>query len=75
MADELNRQRINMHYFVEQRMALIAPNLVRILGAGSAAMVEFETHIINIHYISLSSRWYHRQEVLDLCPNCQPATY
>jgi len=39
MADELNRQHINMHFFVEQRMALIAPNLVRILGAGSAAMI------------------------------------
>lgn len=49
MADELHRQRINMHCFVEQRMALIAPNLVRILGAASAAMVGILTRTF-LHY-------------------------
>lgn len=39
MIDELHQQRINMHLFVELRMALIAPNLCRIVNAGTAAML------------------------------------
>lgn len=39
MVDELNNQRMNMHLFVELRMTLIAPNLCRIVNAGTAAML------------------------------------
>jgi len=39
MAEELHMQRLKMHQFVELRMALIAPNLCRIVGAGTAAML------------------------------------
>ncbi|KAI1728894.1 snoRNA binding domain, fibrillarin domain-containing protein [Ditylenchus destructor] len=39
MVDELHAKRLLMHQFVELRMALIAPNLCRILGAGTAAML------------------------------------
>lgn len=39
MAEELHQQRMNMHQFVELRMGLIAPNLCKILGAGTAAMI------------------------------------
>lgn len=39
MAEELHLQRLKMHQFVESRMALIAPNLCRIVGAGTAAML------------------------------------
>ncbi|KAL3088659.1 hypothetical protein niasHT_010819 [Heterodera trifolii] len=39
MAEELYDLRMKMHLFVELRMALIAPNLCRIVGAGTAAML------------------------------------
>nr|CAD2167041.1 unnamed protein product [Meloidogyne enterolobii] len=39
MAEELYDQRMKMHMFVELRMSLIAPNLCRIVGAGTAAMI------------------------------------
>ena len=39
MAEELYNIRGKMHLFVELRMALIAPNLCRIVGAGTAAML------------------------------------
>lgn len=39
MAEELYDLRMKMHVFVELRMALIAPNLCRIVGAGTAAML------------------------------------
>lgn len=39
MAEGLHQERINMHQFVENRMTIIAPNLCRIVGAGSAALL------------------------------------
>jgi hypothetical protein len=39
MAEELYDLRMKMHMFVELRMSLIAPNLCRIIGAGTAAML------------------------------------
>ena len=39
MAEELHLQRLKMQQFVESRMTLIAPNLCRIVGAGTAAML------------------------------------
>uniref|UniRef100_A0A915DDH8 U4/U6 small nuclear ribonucleoprotein Prp31 n=1 Tax=Ditylenchus dipsaci TaxID=166011 RepID=A0A915DDH8_9BILA len=39
MVNELHQRKMTMHQFVEMRMALIAPNLCRILGAGTAAML------------------------------------
>jgi len=39
MAEGLGAHRMKMHQFVELRMALIAPNLCRIVGAGTAAML------------------------------------
>jgi len=39
MAESLHDERMHIHQFVEQRMTLIAPNLCRILGSGTAAMI------------------------------------
>lgn len=39
MAEQLHTDRLNMYQLVESRMALIAPNLCEILGAGTAAMI------------------------------------
>jgi U4/U6 small nuclear ribonucleoprotein PRP31 len=39
MVEELYDLRMKMHMFVELRMSLIAPNLSRIVGAGTAAML------------------------------------
>ncbi|KAI6182494.1 Pre-mRNA-processing factor 31 [Aphelenchoides bicaudatus] len=39
MAEKLYEERMHIHQFVEQRMTLIAPNLCRILGSGTAAMI------------------------------------
>ncbi|KAI6207634.1 Pre-mRNA-processing factor 31 [Aphelenchoides besseyi] len=39
LAEELDKERFSIHKFVEQRMTLIAPNLCRILGSGTAAMI------------------------------------
>jgi U4/U6 small nuclear ribonucleoprotein PRP31 len=39
MTEALQDERIRMHQYVEQRMALIAPNLCAIVGAGTAAML------------------------------------
>lgn len=39
MAEEVHQERHRMHQFVEMRMTLIAPNLCRIVGAGSAALL------------------------------------
>jgi U4/U6 small nuclear ribonucleoprotein PRP31 len=39
MAEALQEERVRMHQYVEQRMALIAPNLCAIVGAGTAAML------------------------------------
>jgi U4/U6 small nuclear ribonucleoprotein PRP31 len=39
MAEELHQERMRMHQYVEQRMTLIAPNVCRIVGAGTAAML------------------------------------
>ncbi|MFH4977409.1 hypothetical protein AB6A40_004118 [Gnathostoma spinigerum] len=39
MAESIHADRVNMYRLVESRMALIAPNLCEILGAGTAAMV------------------------------------
>uniref|UniRef100_A0AC35FMW8 U4/U6 small nuclear ribonucleoprotein Prp31 n=1 Tax=Panagrolaimus sp. PS1159 TaxID=55785 RepID=A0AC35FMW8_9BILA len=38
MAEALQEERVRMHQYVEQRMALIAPNLCAIVGAGTAAI-------------------------------------
>uniref|UniRef100_A0A914PQK0 Nop domain-containing protein n=1 Tax=Panagrolaimus davidi TaxID=227884 RepID=A0A914PQK0_9BILA len=38
MAEALQEERVRMHQYVEQRMALNAPNLCAIVGAGTAAM-------------------------------------
>uniref|UniRef100_A0A914XY03 U4/U6 small nuclear ribonucleoprotein Prp31 n=1 Tax=Panagrolaimus superbus TaxID=310955 RepID=A0A914XY03_9BILA len=39
LAEALQDERIRMHQYVEQRMALIAPNICAIVGAGTAAML------------------------------------
>lgn len=39
MAEKLHTDRLKMYQLVESRMALIAPNLCEILGAGTAAMI------------------------------------
>ncbi|VDM96032.1 unnamed protein product [Thelazia callipaeda] len=39
VAEKLHTDRLNMYQLVESRMALIAPNLCEILGAGTAAMI------------------------------------
>ncbi|KHN84540.1 U4/U6 small nuclear ribonucleoprotein Prp31 [Toxocara canis] len=39
LAEKMHNDRLNMYRLVESRMALIAPNLCEILGAGTAAMI------------------------------------
>ncbi|CAD5206664.1 unnamed protein product [Bursaphelenchus okinawaensis] len=39
MAEKIQADRLNIHQFVEERMTLIAPNLCKILGSGTAAMI------------------------------------
>lgn len=39
LAEKMHADRLNMYRLVESRMALIAPNLCEILGAGTAAMI------------------------------------
>uniref|UniRef100_A0A1I7S7D5 U4/U6 small nuclear ribonucleoprotein Prp31 n=1 Tax=Bursaphelenchus xylophilus TaxID=6326 RepID=A0A1I7S7D5_BURXY len=39
MAERIQSDRMFIHQFVEERMTLIAPNLCKILGSGTAAMI------------------------------------
>lgn len=39
LAESIQKDRLDIHQFVEQRMTLIAPNLCKILGSGTAAMI------------------------------------
>uniref|UniRef100_A0A915BC29 U4/U6 small nuclear ribonucleoprotein Prp31 n=2 Tax=Parascaris univalens TaxID=6257 RepID=A0A915BC29_PARUN len=39
LAEKMHADRLNMYRLVESRMALIAPNLCEIIGAGTAAMI------------------------------------